>query len=52
MTPTTASVFPIPYALPPSIILTAVIVPLESTVSFAVALTPVVEVPIPTNFAL
>ena len=42
----------IPYAEPPSITLTAVIVPLLSTVSFAVACLPVTDDPIETNCAL
>ena len=51
-TPTTERVLPIPYALPPSIILTSVIEPLASILMFAVALSPVTEVPIPTSLAL
>ena len=50
--PTTANVLPIPYALPPSIILTAVIVPLALMVTFAVAYLPVIEEPNATNLAL
>ena len=50
--PTTANVLPIPYALPPSIILTAVIVPLPLIVTFAVACLPVIEDPNATNLAL
>ena len=50
-TPTTVKVFPIPYADPPSMILTAVIAP-ELTVIFAVAFEPVVEPANPTNCAL
>ena len=51
-TPTTFIVLPMPYAEPPSITLTAVIVPLPSTVSFAVACFPVVEDPIEISLAL
>ena len=51
-TPTTASVLPIPYAEPPSMILTSVIVPPESKVILAVACLPVVDEPIDTSLAL
>ena len=51
-TPTTVRVLPIPYAEPPSIILTAVIVPEPSNVIFAVAFEPVVDPANPTNCAL
>ena len=49
--PTTFMVFPIPYALPPSIISTVLTCPLI-TPTFAVALIPVTDAPILTNFAL
>ena len=50
--PTTARVLPIPYALPPSIILTAVTPPVGSTVTLAVAFSPVTDAPIDTNLTL
>ena len=49
--PTTVRVLPIPYAEPPSIIVTPVIAP-EVRVIFAVAFEPVVEPAKPTNRAL
>ena len=51
VTPVTCTVLPIPYELPPSIILTEVTDPLL-TVTLAVAYLPVVDAPIETNFAL
>ena len=50
--PTTCNLLPTAYALPPSITVTSVNPPVASTVTFAVAWNPVVEVPIPTSFAL
>ena len=50
--PTTDKVFPIPYAEPPSIILTSTISPFEPRVILAVAFEPVVEPANPTNWAL
>ena len=49
--PDTVIVLPIPYALPPSIIFTSVIVPEESTVTFAFACEPTVEPANPTRVA-
>ena len=51
-TPTTARVLPIPYALPPFIILTALISPLALKVILPVACLPVTDAPIETNLAL
>ena len=51
-TPTTARVLPIPYAEPPSMILTLVTPPEASTSILAVASTPVVDDPMLTSFAL
>ena len=49
--PDTVIVLPIPYALPPSIIFTLVIVPKASTVTFAFACEPTVEPANPTRVA-